>query len=235
MDTYWNSNFPVTSKRLQSLRVCLCVCVRARARPRLLTQSSPTWQSVMSDTSAQTVSLYCFLLHFSFEPQGGAITSRSPDLGGSMPSTGIRESGQFSCSVVSDSLWPHGLQHARLPCPSPIPGAYSNSCPLSRWCHPTISSSVVPFSSHLQSFLASGSFQMSWFFASGGQSIGVRFSISSSNEYSGLISFRIDWLDLLAVQGTLKSLLQHHSLKASILRHSAFLIFFYFILFLNFT
>ena len=115
----------------------------------------------------------------------------------------------FSRSVLSDSLWPHGLQHARLPCPSPTPGAYSNSCPLSRWCHPTISSSVVPFSSHLQSFLASGSFQMSWFFASGGQSIGVRFSISSSNEYSGLISFRIDWLDLLAVQGTLKSLLQH--------------------------
>ena len=171
MDTYWNSNFPVTSKRLQSLRVCLCVCVRARARPRLLTQSSPTWQSVMSDTSAQTVSLYCFLLHFSFEPQGGAITSRSPDLGGSMPSTGIRESGQFSCSVVSDSLWPHGLQHARLPCPSPIPGAYSNSCPLSRWCHATISSSVIPFSSRLQSFPASGSFRMSQFFASGGQKV----------------------------------------------------------------
>ena len=65
---------------------------------------------------------------------------------------------QFSRSVVSDSLWPHGLQHARPPCPSPTPGVYSNSCPLSRWCHPTISSSVVPFSSHLQSFPASGSF-----------------------------------------------------------------------------
>ena len=80
---------------------------------------------------------------------------------------------QFSPSVVSDSLPPHGLQHARLPCPSPTPGAYSNSCPLSRWCHPTISSSVVPFSSCPQSFPASGSFQMSQFFASSGQTIGV--------------------------------------------------------------
>ena len=85
---------------------------------------------------------------------------------------------QFSYSVVYDSLWPHGLQHARLPCPSPTPGVYSNSCPLSRWCHLTISSSVVPFSSHLQSFPASGSFPISWFFASGGQSIGVSASTS---------------------------------------------------------
>ena len=80
---------------------------------------------------------------------------------------------QFSRSVVSDSLLPHGLQHARPPCPSPTLGAYSNSCPSRRWCHPTISSSVVPFSSCLQSFPASGSFQMSQFFTSGGQSIGV--------------------------------------------------------------
>ena len=80
---------------------------------------------------------------------------------------------QFSCSVVSDSLGPHGLQHATLPCPSPTPGGYSNSCPSSWWCHPTISSSVVPFSSHLQSFPASGSFQMSQLFTSGGQIIGV--------------------------------------------------------------
>ena len=80
---------------------------------------------------------------------------------------------QFSHSVVSDSLWPHELQHARHPCPSPTPGVHSNSCPLSQWCHPTISSSVVPFSSHLQSFPASGSFQMSQFFTSGGQSFGV--------------------------------------------------------------
>ena len=80
---------------------------------------------------------------------------------------------QFSCSVMSDSLWPNGLQHARLPCPSPTPRAYSNSRPSSRWCHPTISSSVVPFSSCFQSFPASGSFQMSQFFASDRQSIGA--------------------------------------------------------------
>ena len=129
---------------------------------------------------------------------------------------------QFSCSVVSNSLRPHGLQHARLSCPSPTPGACSNSWPSSWWCHPTISSSLVPFSSCHQSFLASGSFPVSQFFASGGQSIGASVSISHSNEYSGLISFRIDWLDLLAGQGTLKSLLQHHSSKASILQHSAF-------------
>ena len=80
---------------------------------------------------------------------------------------------QFSHSVVSNSLQPHELQHTRLPCPSPAPGAYSDSRPSSWWCHPTISSSVVPFSSCLQSFPGSGSFQMSQFFASGGQSIGV--------------------------------------------------------------
>ena len=126
--------------------------------------------------------------------------------------------------MVSNSLWPHGLQHTRLPCPSPTPRACSNSCPLSQWCHPTTSSSVIPFSSCIQSFLAWGSSPMSqsvlhikwlnyWSFS---------FNISPSNEYSGLISFRIDWFDLLKVQGTLKSLLQHHSSKASILRHSAF-------------
>ena len=85
----------------------------------------------------------------------------------------------FSRSVLSDSLRPHGPQHTRPPCPSPTPGAYSNSCPSSRWCHPTISSSVVPFSSHLQSFPASGSFQMSQFFASGGQCIGASASASA--------------------------------------------------------
>ena len=97
---------------------------------------------------------------------------------------------------------------------------------MTRWCHPTISSSVVPFSSCLQSFPASGSFQMSQFFTSGGQNIGVSASNQwipeNSNEFSGLISFRMDWLDLFAVQGTLKSLLQHHSSKASILWRSAF-------------
>ena len=105
----------------------------------------------------------------------------------------------FSRSVMSDSLRPQGLQHARLPCPSPTPGAYSNSCPLSQWCHPTISSSVVPFSSHLQSFPASGSFPMSQFFASGGKTIGVSASASvlpmntqdwSPLEWTGWISLQ---------------------------------------------
>ena len=126
---------------------------------------------------------------------------------------------QFSHSLLSDTLWPHGLQHTRLPCPSPTPGACSNSCPSSRWCHPTISSSVIPFSC-LQSFPASESFLMSQILASGGQSIGALASVLPMN--SGLISFRIDWFDLLAVQGTFKSLLQHYSSKASILRCSAF-------------
>ena len=129
---------------------------------------------------------------------------------------------QFSHTVVSDSLRPHGPQHARPACPSPTPRVYPNSCPSSRWCHPTISSSVVPFFSCPQSFPALGSFLMSQLFASSGQSIGFSFNISPSNEHPGLISFRMDWLDLLAVQVTLKSLLQHHSSKASILRCSAF-------------
>ena len=207
-----------------------------------------------------------------------------------------------SCSVAKSclTLWPHGLQHDRLPCPSWTSGAYSNSCPSSRWCHPTISSFVVPFSSCLQSFPASVSFQWVsfshqfssvqllsrvWLFAtpwtaahqaslsitnsqsppkpmsivlvipfnhlipyhpllllpsifpiirgvfSNESALRIRwpkywsfsFSISPSNEYSGLVSFRIDWLDLLAVQGTLKSLFQHQGSKASILHCSAFI------------
>ena len=129
----------------------------------------------------------------------------------------ILSSVQFSHSVVSKSLQPHGLQHARPPCPSPTPRVYSDSCPFSQWCHLAISSSVIPFSSCLQSFPASGSFQMSQFFASGGQSIGVSASASVlPMNTQGLISFRMDWLGLLTVQGTLKSLLQHHSSKASI-------------------
>ena len=131
---------------------------------------------------------------------------------------------QFRCSVVSDSLWTHGLQHTRLPCPSPTPSLLKLTS-IESMMHPTISSSVIPFSSHLQSLPASGSFQMSQFFASSSQSIkSFSFNISPSNQYSGLISFRMDWLDLLSVQGTLKSLLQHHSSKASILWCSAFLI-----------
>ena len=116
----------------------------------------------------------------------------------------------------------HGLQHARIPCPSLSPWVCSNSCPLSWWCHPTISSSVITCSSCSQSFPASGSCPVSQLFASGSQSTGA-FSISPSSEYSGLISFRIDWFDL-PVQGTLKSLLQDHNLKASILQCSAFFI-----------
>ena len=85
---------------------------------------------------------------------------------------------QFSHSVMSDSLRPHGVQHTRLPCPSPTPGAYSNSCSSRRWCHPTISLSVVPFSSHIQYFPASGSFPMRRLFTSGGQSIGASASAS---------------------------------------------------------
>ena len=111
------------------------------------------------------------------------------------------------CLAVSDSLRPQGLQHARLLCRPPSPRACSNSCHLSQWCYLIISSSVVPFFFCLQSFPASGSFPMSQFFTSGGQSIHLQhqprsfiFSISLSNKYSGLISFRIDWLDLHAVQ-----------------------------------
>ena len=124
---------------------------------------------------------------------------------------------KVSHSVMSNSLWPHGLQHVRLPCPSPAPGACSNSCPSSQWCDPAISSSVVPFSC-LQFFPSLGSFLRSQFFLSGGQSYrSFSFSISPSNEYSALISFRTDRLDLLSVEGILKSLLQHHSSKASTL------------------
>ena len=103
-------------------------------------------------------------------------------------------------------------------------GVCSNSCPLRWWCHPTISSSIVPFSSWPQSCPASGSFPMSWLFSSGGQSIGASALALAlpSNEYSGLISFRTDWFDLLAVLGILKSLLQYHSSKASIFQCSAF-------------
>ena len=124
---------------------------------------------------------------------------------------------QFSCSAVSDSLQPHGLQHARLPCPSPITGACSDSCPSSQWCHPIISSSVIPFSFCLQSSPGSGFFPRSQFFASGGQSIRVSASASvlpMNIQDWGLISFTVDWFELLVVQGTLKSFLQHDQFKS---------------------
>ena len=129
----------------------------------------------------------------------------------------------FNCSVVSESLQPLELQHTRLPCPSLSPRVFSNSCPLGRWCHPTISSFVIPFSSYQQSFPALGSFPTSQFFASGGQSIGASASAS-------VLPMNIqDWF-LLGLTGLISLLskrlwrvLQHHGLKASILWHSAFL------------
>ena len=125
---------------------------------------------------------------------------------------------------MSDSMWCHGLQHARPPCPSPITRVYPNLCPLSGWCLLNISPSVVSFYSGIQSFPASDLLENSvlcirwpkyWIF---------RFSISPSNEYSGLISFRMDWLNLFTLQGTLKSFFQHYSAKASILHWSDFFI-----------
>ena len=128
----------------------------------------------------------------------------------------------FSHSVVSDFLQPHGLQHTNLPCPSPTPWACSNSGPLSRWCHPAISSSrplslLPPIPPSIRVFSNESTLRMRW-----PKYWSFSFSISPSKEHPGLISFRMDWLDLLAVQGTLKGLLQHHSSKASILWHSAF-------------
>ena len=131
---------------------------------------------------------------------------------------------QFSHPVMSNSLWPHGLQHTRLPYPSPTPGACSNSCPSSWWCHPTISScypllllpSVLP---SIRVFSNESVLHIRW-----PKYWSFSFSISPSNEYSGLISLRIDWSDILAVQGIIKSLLQHHSSKASLPRHSVFFV-----------
>ena len=129
---------------------------------------------------------------------------------------------QFSHSVVCDSLWPHGLQHTRPPCPSPTPRVPSNSCPSSRWCHATIWSSVIPFSSCLQSFPASGSFQMCQLFASGDWCIGVSASTSVLPMKDW---FPLEWTGWISLQSkTLRSLLHYHSSKASILRPSAFFI-----------
>ena len=131
---------------------------------------------------------------------------------------------QFGHSTVSDSLQPHEPQHAGPPCPSPTPGVYPNQCPLSQWCHPTVSSSVLPFSSCPQSFPASGSFQLSQLFASGGQSIGV--SASASVLPMNIQDwFPLGWTGWISLKSKgLKSLFQHHSSKASILQHSAFFI-----------
>ena len=160
------------------------------------------------------------------------LVSESPDLSGKshypiwVPSSlhTVFSSVQFSRSVMSDSLQPRGLQHTRPPCPSPTTRVYSNSCSLTPWCHPAISScrplllppSILP---SIRVFSNESALHIRW-----PKYWSFSFSISPSNEYSGLIPFRMDWLDLLAVQGTLKSLLQHHSSKASILRRSAFFI-----------
>ena len=137
-------------------------------------------------------------------------------------SMGDFSSAQFSHSVVSNSLRPYGLQHIRPTCPSPTPGFYSNSCALSRWCHPTISSSVI-FLLPPSIFPSIRVFSNeSAFCIRRPKNWSVSFSISPSNKYSRLISFRMDWFDLLAVQGTLRSLLQHCSSKASILWCSVF-------------
>ena len=118
---------------------------------------------------------------------------------------------RFSCSVVSDYLRPNGLQHARPPCPSPTPGVYSNLSPLSQWCHPTISFSVIPFSFRLQSFPASGYFQMSQFFASGGQRIGITASVKVL-PMNILDWFPLGWTGLILQSKTLK-VLQNHNWK----------------------
>ena len=134
-------------------------------------------------------------------------------------------SAQFSRSVVSNSLRPHGLQHTRLLCPSSTPGAYSNSCHLNQICHPTISSSVVPFCSCLQSFPASGSFPMSQLFASGGQNTGVSGSASvlpmNIQDW-----FPLGWTGWISLQskGLSRVFSQHHNSKASIPQCSAFFI-----------
>ena len=128
---------------------------------------------------------------------------------------------------MSNSLRPHEPQNTRPPCPSPTPRIHLNPCPLSRWCHPTISSSVIPFSClqhqglqpfpRIRVFSHESILPITW-----PQYWSFSFNISPSKEHLGLISFRLDWLDLLAVQGTLKSLLQHHGTQTSILWHSVF-------------
>ena len=136
----------------------------------------------------------------------------------------VRKRNQFSSIQLLSCVQlfaTHELQHARPPCPSPTPRVHPNPCPLCWWYHPTISSSVIPFSSCPQSFPASESFQMSQLSTLGGQIIGVS---ASTSEHPGLISFRMNLLDFLTVQGTLKSILQHHSSKASIFQCSAFFI-----------
>ena len=161
------------------------------------------WRNILYSTLFLARFLFCILFH-SLPPLSFSLI-------------------QFSHSVMSNSLWPHGLQHARTPCPSPTPQACSDSCPLSRWCpsnhlilcHPLLLlPSIFP---SIRVFSNDSALNIKW-----PKYSSFSFSISPSNEYSGLISFRVNWFDLLGVQGTLKSLPQHHNLKASILQCSAF-------------
>ena len=185
--------------------------------------SSIPWPLPTQFSSAESCPTLCNPMNHSTPAVSSSVTPFSSPLDASKLSSVVATKDVFSSvqfSSVSQScptLQPHESQHTRSPCLSPTPGVYSNSCPSSRWCHPAISSSVIPFSSCPQSLPGSGSFPMSQLFSSGGQSMA---STSPSNEHPGLISFRIDWLDLLAVQGTLKSHLQHQSSKASIFHHN---------------
>ena len=168
------------------------------------------WTELTSVFSKASLSIRKFLDHIMLKPNLKDFEHYLP--GGSV---------QFSHSVMSNCLRPHGLQHARLPCLPPDPRACSNSCPSSRRCHPTISSSVIPFSSCLQSFPASGSFLMSQFFASGGQSIGVQLQ-HQSFQWTPRTDFLYNWLFWSPCSPRdSQSLLQYHSSKASILWHSA--------------
>ena len=173
---------------------CACVCVYMESHERMifchLQQHGWTWNLeiiILSEVSQKGKDKYdiIYMWNLKYATNELIFRYRPTDVENRFMSTKrkreggkVRSSVQFSRSVVSDSLWHHEPQHARPPCPSPTAGVYSNSCPLSQWCHPTISSSVVPFSCCPQSFPASGSFQMSQFFITCGQSIGVSASTS---------------------------------------------------------
>ena len=143
--------------------------------------------------SRESLKISCFQIYLFLEEKSVIKSKPLPNI---MKTTCICSSVQLSCSVVSDCLQPHGLQHTRLPYPPPTPRVCSNSCPLSQWCLPTISSSVVPFSSHLQSFPASGSFPMSQFFPSGGQGIGASASVLPMNTQDWFTLGFTGWISL---------------------------------------
>ena len=196
-------------------------------KPIVLFARIPFFNFFFCQLTAYYIIIYCIITTVVLLIVNISITSHNYHFFFVVKTFGIlanfKSSVQFNRSVMSDSLRPHESQHARPPCPSLTPRVYSNSCPSSQWCRPAISSSVVPFSSCLQSLPASV-FSNESTSHEVAKVLEFQFSISPSSEHPGLISFRMDWLDLLAVQGTLKSLFQHHSSKASILLCSAFLI-----------